>query len=131
SGFMLQVTPRPYLRHDHFMPLIHPATKLVHAKIVYYGACETGKTTTLRQIYQRLALKDKGELRIMPLFGDQTASFFFFPIDVGKVWDFQLRMHLYTVEGEMDNHEAAGRLMLTGADGIVFVVDSQEQAVER
>jgi len=113
------------------MPLIHPATKLVNAKIVYYGACETGKTTNLRQIYQRLALKDKGELRIMPLFGDQTASFFFFPIDVGKVWDFQIRMHLYTVEGRMSNHEAVDRLMLTGADGIVFVVDSQEEAVER
>jgi signal recognition particle receptor subunit beta len=113
------------------MPLIHPATKLVNAKIVYYGAGEAGKTTNLRQIYQRLALKDKGDFRVMPLFGDQTTSFFFFPIDVGKIWDFQLRMHLYTVEGQMSNHEAVDRLMLTGADGIVFVVDSQEQAIER
>src|SRR5262249_48767436 len=104
---------------------------LVNAKIVYYGARDAGKTTNLRQIYQRLALKDKGELRVMPLFGGKTASLFFFPIDVGKVWDFQLRMHLYTVEGEMDNHKAAGRLMLTGADGIVFVLDSQEHAVDR
>jgi signal recognition particle receptor subunit beta len=112
------------------MPLIHPTTKLVNAKIVYYGACEAGKTTNLRQIYQRLALKDKGDFRVMPLYGNQAASFFFFPIDVGKVWDFQLRMHLCTVEGET-SHETADRLMLTGADGVVFVVDSREEALER
>lgn len=113
------------------MPLIHPTTRLVNAKIVYYGACEAGKTTNLRQLYQRLAPKDKGEFRTMPLFGDQTASFYFFPMDVGKVQDYQLRMHLYTVEGEMSDHEAAHRFVLTGTDGVVFVVDSQEQAMER
>lgn len=113
------------------MPLIHPTTKLVNAKIVYYGACEAGKTTNLRQLYQRLAPKDKGEFRTMPLFGDQTASFFFFPMNIGKVQDYQLRMHLYTVQGEINNHEAADRLVLAGTDGIVFVVDSQEQAMER
>jgi signal recognition particle receptor subunit beta len=111
------------------MPLIHPTTKMVNAKIVYYGACEAGKTSNLRQIYQRLALKDKGDFRVMPLFGNQAASFFFFQIDVGKVWDFQLRIHLCTIEGEV-NHEAADRLMLTGADGVVFVVDSKERAME-
>jgi len=113
------------------MPLIHPTTRQVNAKIVYYGACEAGKTTNLRQLYQRLATKDKGEFRTMPVFGDQTASFYFFPIDVGKVQDYHLRMHLYTVEGEMSDHEAAHRFVLTGTDGVVFVVDSQEQAMER
>ena len=113
------------------MPLIHPTTRQVNAKIVYYGASGTGKTTNLRQLYQRLAPKDKGEFRTMPLFGDQTASFYFFPMDVGKVQDYQLRMHLYTVQGEMNSYEAAHRLVLTGTDGVVFVADSQEQAMER
>jgi len=113
------------------MPLIHPITKQLDAKIVYYGAKEVGKATNLRQLYQRLAPKDKGEFRAMPLFSSQTASLFFFQIDVGKIRDYRLRMHLYTVQGDMGNHEAAYRLLLTGTDGVVFVADSQAQAMER
>jgi mutual gliding-motility protein MglA len=112
------------------MPLILPTKKQVNAKVVYYGANEAGKITNLRQLYQRLAAKDKGEFRTMPLFSDQAASLFFFPMDVGKVQDYQLRMHLYTVQGDLDNHESAHRLVLTGTDGVVFVADSQEQAME-
>lgn len=67
----------------------------------------------------------------MPLFGDQTASFYSFPIDIGKVKDYQLRMHLYTVEGEMSDYEAVNRFVLTGTDGVVFVADSREEAMER
>jgi len=42
---------------------------------------------------------------------------------------FKTRFHLYTVPGQVF-YEASRRLILKGADGVVFVADSQEERLD-
>src|SRR5438874_6602865 len=56
---------------------------------------------------------------------DRTLFFDFLPLDLGTVRGFKTRFHLYTVPGQVF-YDASRKLILKGADGVVFVADSQE-----
>jgi signal recognition particle receptor subunit beta len=56
--------------------------------------------------------------------GDRTLFFDFLPLDLGTISGFATRMQLYTVPGQV-YYGATRRLVLQGADGVVFVADSQ------
>src|ERR1700736_2828702 len=60
---------------------------------------------------------------------DRTLFFDFLPLDLGSVRGFRTRFHLYTVPGQVF-YEASRRLILKGADGVVFVADSQEERLD-
>src|SRR5260221_11781496 len=60
---------------------------------------------------------------------DRTLFFGFLPLDLGSVRGFRTRFHLYTVPGQVF-YEASRRLILKGADGVVFVADSQEERLD-
>jgi mutual gliding-motility protein MglA len=60
---------------------------------------------------------------------DRTLFFDFLPLDLGTVRGFRTRFHLYTVPGQVF-YEASRRLILKGADGVVFVADSQEERLD-
>jgi signal recognition particle receptor subunit beta len=60
---------------------------------------------------------------------DRTLFFDFLPMDLGTVRGFRTRFHLYTVPGQVF-YEASRRLILKGADGVVFVADSQEERLD-
>jgi signal recognition particle receptor subunit beta len=51
------------------------------------------------------------------------------PLDLGTVYGFRTRFHLYTVPGQI-LYERTRMAVLNGADGIVFVVDSQAEKFE-
>jgi signal recognition particle receptor subunit beta len=110
------------------MSVIFPESRTVSLKIVYYGPPSAGKTTNLQYIYQKLAPDDKGPLTKMPCYGDTAVFFRFFPIDVGEVDGYHVRLHLYTVQGDAKNN-ATRKLIIKGADGVVFVADSQKSAL--
>src|SRR5204862_6177345 len=55
---------------------------------------------------------------------DRTLFFDFLPIDLGQISGFTTRFQLYTVPGQV-YYNATRRLVLQGADGVVFVADSQ------
>src|SRR5262245_23265272 len=55
---------------------------------------------------------------------DRTLYFDFLPVRLADVGDMQLRLQLFTVPGQV-YFNATRKLVLTGADGIVFVADSQ------
>jgi signal recognition particle receptor subunit beta len=102
----------------------------VGAKIVYYGPGLSGKTTNLRYIHKALRPSSRGELLALATEGDRTLFFDFLPVTVEKVRDFTLRLSLYTVPGQVF-YNATRSLVLQGADGVVFVGDSQPDAFER
>jgi signal recognition particle receptor subunit beta len=56
---------------------------------------------------------------------DRTLFFDFLPIDLGEIRGMKTRVQLYTVPGQVFYNETR-KLVLKGADGIVFVADSQE-----
>jgi signal recognition particle receptor subunit beta len=60
---------------------------------------------------------------------DRTLFFDFLPLELGKIAGFKMRFHLYTVPGQVF-YEASRRLILKGADGVVFVADSQKDRMD-
>jgi signal recognition particle receptor subunit beta len=105
------------------------AKKELNLKVVYYGTSLGGKTTNLRSIYAQLGIDRKGQMLSLATDLDQTIFFDFLPVDVGEVKGWKLRFHLYTVPGQV-YYNASRRLVLRNVDGLVFVVDSQQERLE-
>nr|WP_211194203.1 GTP-binding protein [Pyxidicoccus fallax] len=101
----------------------------VAAKIVFYGPGLSGKTTTLRKIYETVRPAHRGEMMSIATEGDRTLFFDFLPVKVERVGDCSVRLALYTVPGQVF-YNATRKLVLQGADGVVFVADSQPEAMD-
>ena len=108
------------------MVLFNYSTKELTAKIVYYGPGLCGKTTNLQYIHSNLPGNVKGKMLSLATKTDRTLFFDFLPIDLGEIRGMKTRVQLYTVPGQVFYNETR-KLVLKGADGIVFVADSQEQ----
>jgi len=106
------------------MAVFNYAKKEIDAKIVYYGPAVSGKTTNLQFIHQHLKPDQRGKIVSLATNEDRTLFFDFLPIELESVRGFKTRIHLYTVPGQV-YYGATRRAVLTGADGVVFVVDSQ------
>jgi small GTP-binding protein len=105
------------------MAFINPKKKEVQVKIVYYGPGRGGKTTNLEYIYKKFRERIKTEMVTIKTHGDRTLFFDFLPFDIGKVNGYDIKIQLYTVPGQV-KYNATRRLVLRGADGIVFVADA-------
>lgn len=111
------------------MALINVAAREIHCKIVYYGPGMCGKTTNLQYIHGQVPQATKGDLLSIATETERTLFFDFLPLDLGKVRGFQTRFHLYTVPGQV-LYERTRVAVLNGADGVVFVADSQRNKLE-
>jgi len=111
------------------MVLFNHATREMTAKIVYYGPGLCGKTTNLMVIFDKLDPKQKGKMLSLATKTDRTLFFDLLPVDIGKVGNFNLKMQLYTVPGQVFYNETR-KLVIKGADSVVFVADSQPSMVE-
>jgi signal recognition particle receptor subunit beta len=105
------------------MAIINLKKKQVQAKIVYYGPGRGGKTTNLEYIYKKFRSRIQTEMVTIKTHGDRTLFFDFLPIEIGRIKGYDIRIQLYTVPGQV-KYESTRRLVLRGADGIVFVADS-------
>ena len=108
------------------MVLFNYSTRELTAKIVYYGPGLCGKTTNLQFVYEQLPEDVKGKMLSLATKTDRTLFFDFLPIDLGEIRGMKTRVQLYTVPGQVFYNETR-KLVLKGADGVVFVADSQEQ----
>ncbi|HTL98655.1 MAG TPA: hypothetical protein VL181_07610 [Holophagaceae bacterium] len=111
------------------MVLFNAATKELTAKIVYYGPGLCGKTTNLQHIYDTLPGDGRGKMLSLATQTDRTLFFDFLPIDLGTIRGMKTRIQLYTVPGQVF-YDATRKLVLRGADAVVFVADSQAPALE-
>jgi signal recognition particle receptor subunit beta len=93
-------------------------------KIVYYGPALSGKTTNLEYIYGQTPATTRGKMVSMKTKAERTLFFDLLPINRGTIGDFKVRFLLYTVPGQV-YYNATRKLVLKGADAIVFVADSQ------
>lgn len=96
----------------------------LNLKIVYYGPALSGKTTNLEQIYKRMDPRRRSEMVSLKTSEDRTLFFDFLQLELGKVAGLTPKIQLYTVPGQV-YYEATRKLVLNGADGVVFVADSQ------
>jgi signal recognition particle receptor subunit beta len=118
----MQPTRRP-------VPFINFPAREINCKLVYYGPGLGGKTANLQWIYDKTATAQKGKMISLATETDRTLFFDFLPLDLGTVRGFKTRLHLYTVPGQVF-YEASRKLILKGADGVVFVADSQEERLD-
>jgi len=106
------------------MAFVNYTTKNIAIKIVYYGPGLSGKTTNLRFIYSKMDPDSRGDLLCLETPLERTIFFDLLPIKAGLIRDFRVHFQLMTVPGQVF-YEASRKSVLKGADGIVFVADSQ------
>ena len=106
------------------MVLFNYSLKELTAKIVFYGPGLSGKTTNLQYIHDELPLKNKGRLLTLATETDRTLYFDFLPLEAGVFRGIKTRIQVYTVPGQVF-YNTTRRMVLKGADGVVFVADSQ------
>src|SRR5512147_1308224 len=108
------------------MSLVNYAAREITCKIVYYGPGRSGKTSNLHYIYNQVPNDRRGSMVSLATQTDRTLFFDFLPLDLGTISGFRTRMQIYTVPGQV-YYNATRKLVLRGADGVVFVVDSQRE----
>src|ERR1700742_2572867 len=106
------------------MASVNPLSRELVFKIVYYGPGLGGKTTTLEYIHATAKPEHRGKLVSLATPVDRTLYFDFLPVRLPPVRGMNIRLQLFTVPGQV-YYNATRKLVLTGADGIVFVSDAQ------
>jgi mutual gliding-motility protein MglA len=109
--------------------LVNYSTREITCKIVYYGPGRSGKTTNLHYIYGQVPNDRKGKMVSLATQTDRTLFFDFLPLDLGQISGFTTKFQLYTVPGQV-YYQTTRKLVLQGADGVVFVADSQARQLE-
>jgi signal recognition particle receptor subunit beta len=109
------------------MPTVHHAKQELLIKLVYYGCGFGGKTTNLEHIHKTSRPDQRGKLLSLKSETERTLFFDLLPVDLGSFKGYSIRLHLYTVPGQAA-FDRSRRVILRGADGIVFVVDSQRES---
>jgi signal recognition particle receptor subunit beta len=98
--------------------------RTIKAKVVYYGPPQSGKTTNLEQIHRISDPKGTNRLISLNTAQDRTLFFDLLPFSLGNVSGYDFKIQLYTVPGQVQ-YNATRRVVLAGADAVVFVADSQ------
>src|SRR4029077_19414877 len=109
---------------DEPMSLVNFAAREITCKIVYYGPGRSGKTPNLQYIFGRVPESRRGRMVSLATHTDRTLFFDFLPLDLGSISGFAAKSRLYPVPGQ-SYYAPPRRLVLQGADGGVFVPDSQ------
>jgi mutual gliding-motility protein MglA len=115
---------RSRFREETAVVVVSYSGKEINAKLVYYGTGLSGKTTNLEAIYEAVPDNSRGKMVSMKTQSDRTLFFDLLPLDLGEVMGFKTRFLLYTVPGQVF-YNATRKLVLKGADAIVFVADSE------
>jgi len=112
------------------MAIVNLKKRQIECKIVYYGPARCGKTTNLEYIHKAFKKQVKGDMVSINTDGDRTLFFDFLPLELGKLMGCDVRVQLYTVPGQV-RYSSTRKLVLRGADGIIFVADSLEVRREK
>jgi mutual gliding-motility protein MglA len=110
------------------MASINHEKKELLFKLVYYGCGCGGKTTNVEYIHRTSRPEMRGKLLSLSSETERTLFFDLLPIDLGKYYGYSTRLHLCTVPGQAA-FDKTRRLILKGADGIIFVVNSDRSAI--
>ena len=105
------------------MALVDFAERQLTLKLVYYGPPLSGKTSNLRALHGAVDKLNRGRLMTLDTRDDRTLFFDLLPIFF-RSSGFSFRIKVYTVPGQ-PVHEVTRKVVLTGADGVVFVADSR------
>jgi len=107
--------------------IIDQLTRSIQLKICYFGPALSGKTTSIKALFNHFGKKD----RVLSIDSSIRRTLFF---DYGTI-DFEnqqwhLKIHLYSTTGQ-DFYLITRPVTLQGIDGIIFVADSQQSVYYR
>ncbi len=111
------------------MASLNTAARELVLKIVYYGPGLGGKTTSLQALHDAAPAERRGKLVSLATPVDRTLYFDFLPLRLPPLRGLAVRLQLFTVPGQV-YFNATRRLVLSGADGVVFVADSQSERID-
>lgn len=106
------------------MAELNEKEKKLVIKIVYYGPALSGKTTNLMQLHELMNPARCGEFMVFETKGDRTLFFDLLPMLIKSESGFKVKIKLFTVPGQ-PAHDATRKEVLSRADAVVFVADSQ------
>jgi mutual gliding-motility protein MglA len=108
---------------------VNPLTRELLIKLVYYGPGLGGKTTSLQRIHASSPPETRGQIVSLATPVDRTLYFDFLPLRTDSIRGHHVRLQLFTVPGQV-YFNATRKLVLTGADGVCFVADSQRARMD-
>jgi mutual gliding-motility protein MglA len=97
--------------------------RTIQVKIVYYGPAIGGKTTNLQVLHQYAQASRRGQMISVNSAQDRTILFDILPLKTGGFRGFDLKLQVLAVPGQA-MYAATRRLVLKGADSVVFVANS-------
>ena len=106
------------------MALYEEENNRLNIKLVYYGPAQSGKTTNLMRLHDILRTDLKGDIMMMETANDRTLFFDLLPLGFKAPSGLLIKFKLYTVPGQVV-HDSTRKAVLSRADGVVFVADSQ------
>ena len=109
------------------MVQINMAEREITVKVVYYGPALSGKTTNLLELHRLIDSESRGKMVTLDTTDDRTLYFDFLPIQFGTQNGFSVKIKLFTVPGQV-MHKSTRKVVLSGADAVVFVADSQRSS---
>lgn len=111
------------------MALTNFDTKEINCKILYLGPQNSGKTQNLRSICAKTSHDE--DMRMHEFEGAQksTRYFDFLPVTLGRIRDFQIKLHLYSFPLATP-FDSLKNVIVRGVDGFVFVADSRIEMLE-
>jgi mutual gliding-motility protein MglA len=111
------------------MPSLHRIKRELLFKIVFYGPGLGGKTTTLQYVHSATKAESRGEMVSLATDTDRTLYFDYLPVKLLQIGDVTVKLQLFTVPGQV-YYAATRKLLLNGADGLVFVADTQSARMD-
>lgn len=102
--------------------------KKLNLKFVYYGPALSGKTTNLTCLHDQLRPQQSGQMMILETKNDRTLFFDLLPVGMMAPSGLLIKVKLFTVPGQVA-HDSTRKAVLSRADGVVFVADSQRNQV--
>ena len=99
--------------------------RVIKVKLVYYGPAVGGKTTNLKVLFERAAGARRGQFVSVNSAQDRTILCDLLPLRTGGFRGYDLKVQLLAVPGQ-PMYGATRRVVLKGADGVVFVANSAE-----
>jgi hypothetical protein len=104
------------------MGVLDRDARRIQGKIVYFGGAGAGTTQNAQFIYRKLKREHRGELRLLEVRGQPSATYEYLPVQLGAVQGYQTAIQIYTVPPGDSCRAERGRI-LEDADGLVFVAD--------
>ena len=109
------------------MAFTNHQTKEINCKIVYFGCRGSGKTTTLRSIYNQTSAETKSGLSELDSDVGPTNFYDFLPVSLGQLKGYHLKLHLYSLP-HSSLYRSVTPTILRGLDGVVFIADSSVES---